>query len=107
MTIKVVVEEEETLSAALRRLRGEVWREISRNWGKPRPGAYEKPSYRRRQSNGLRERNRRGRRPGRTVLIHMRDLFSRLRPFESAERYFLRRLRANHRDCQRRNFREL
>ena len=49
--------EGETLASALQRLRGRVHHAYRRQWSKTRPGAYEKPSYRKRKRQSLRNRN--------------------------------------------------
>jgi ribosomal protein S21 len=54
-----VVREGESLETALVRLRGKVNLAYRRQWSKTRPGAYEKPSYRRRKKESLRNRNAR------------------------------------------------
>lgn len=81
--MRVVVREGETLSEALRRFRTLTHVTHRREWYKTRPGAYEKPSQRRRKSESRRYRNaRRQPRSGAlTIYIGLSGLFSREDPF--------------------------
>jgi ribosomal protein S21 len=59
MSVRIEVREGEQIVAALRRLHAQIRHAYRRQWHKTRPGAYEKPSYRRRKRETLRNRNAR------------------------------------------------
>lgn len=79
----VIVREGENLSDALVRLNHITRLTHRRQWYKTRPGAYEKPSQRRRKSESRRYRNasRHGRPGVITIYIGLGGLFSREAPF--------------------------
>lgn len=92
MTVKIWVREGESLPAALRRLQTKCRHAYRRQWSKTRPGAYEKPSYRRRKREGLRARNARAARWHRrisrqvrcTVFLVLRQLLAREEIYQRA-----------------------
>ena len=86
--VRIELEEGETLTSALRRLRDEVDDAYRRPWHKSRPGAFEKRSQRRRKAELLRRRNailakyRRIRSPDRaTFWLSLVELYTREDPF--------------------------
>jgi ribosomal protein S21 len=83
LEMRVIVREGEKLSDALWRFNRLTRLAHRRQWYKTRPGAYEKPSQRRRKSESRRARNaRRHGRPGIiTIYIGLGGLFSREEPF--------------------------
>ena len=92
--VKVVVREGEPLPSALWRLRMQARWAYRRQWSKTRPGAYEKPSYRRRKRESLRRRNastvRYHKRTGGrcTVYIGLPQLMSREEVYQRKRRPF-------------------
>jgi ribosomal protein S21 len=88
LSVRIELEDGETVSSALRRLRDEIDDAYRRPWHKSRPGAFDKPSQRRRKAELMRKRNailakyKRIRSPDRaTKWLSIGDLYSRDDPF--------------------------
>jgi ribosomal protein S21 len=95
VSVRVEVREGEHILAALRRLNARIRHAYRRQWHKQRPGAYEKPSQRRRRAQRLRRRNARlaqmkvlPRRISATVNVGIGGLYAREHPLPWKRRPF-------------------
>jgi len=96
MSVKVQIREGESLRSALQRLRTKIRHAYRRQWFRSRPGAFEKPSDRRRKRESLRNRNARlaARQTFRqaeercTVSLDLRRLFSREEAYQRKRQPF-------------------
>ena len=103
MTVRIELRDGEAIQEALRRLRQACRHAYRREWHKTRPGAYHKPSDRKRRRESLRLRNvlrSRFRRSSSrvTVFLGLSGLHARGEPFENADQRYHRRARQRHRD---------